>query len=74
MAALRTAKQVLRRDLKRRVAALTDEEKRRQSHVLSQKVRESRNSFSRNSLTLIRRSVKRFLVPGLQLCRLNYVD
>lgn len=41
MAALRSAKQVLRRELKRRVAALTDEERRRQSHVLSLKVRES---------------------------------
>lgn len=41
MAALRTAKQVLRRELKLRVAALTDEEKLRQSHVLSQKVRQS---------------------------------
>ena len=38
MAALRTAKQVLRKELKRRVAALTEEEKRRQSRVLSQKV------------------------------------
>lgn len=41
MAALRTAKQVLRRELKLRVAALTDEEKLRQSHVLSHKVRQS---------------------------------
>lgn len=39
MAALRTAKQVLRRELKHRVAALTEEEKQRQSHVLSQKVK-----------------------------------
>ncbi|TNM90421.1 hypothetical protein fugu_002710 [Takifugu bimaculatus] len=38
MAALRTAKQVLRRELKLRVAALTDEEKLRQSHVLSHKL------------------------------------
>lgn len=72
MAALRTAKQVLRRDLKRRVAALTDEEKRRQSHVLSQKVRESQTC--RSSLTLIRRSVERCLVLGLQLYRLNDID
>lgn len=43
MAALRTAKQVLRRELKLRVAALTDEERLRQSHLLSQEVRDSFN-------------------------------
>ncbi|XP_034437596.1 5-formyltetrahydrofolate cyclo-ligase [Hippoglossus hippoglossus] len=38
MAALRAAKQALRKAIKRRVAALSDEEKRRQSLVVSQKL------------------------------------
>lgn len=38
MAALRAAKQALRREVKRRVAALSAEEKRRQSLVVSQKL------------------------------------
>ncbi|KAM7406662.1 hypothetical protein PAMP_001028 [Pampus punctatissimus] len=38
MAALRTAKQVLRKEIKRRVASLSDEEKRRQSLVVSKKL------------------------------------
>ncbi|AWP02114.1 putative 5-formyltetrahydrofolate cyclo-ligase isoform 3 [Scophthalmus maximus] len=38
MAALRAAKQALRKEMKRRVAALSDEEKRRQSRVVSQKL------------------------------------
>ncbi|XP_071344227.1 5-formyltetrahydrofolate cyclo-ligase [Trachinotus anak] len=38
MAALRAAKQTLRKEIKRRVAALSDEEKQRQSLVLSQKL------------------------------------
>lgn len=39
MAALRAAKQALRKEVKRRVATVTDDEKRRQSLVVSQKVR-----------------------------------
>lgn len=39
MAALCAAKQALRKEMKRRVAALTDEERQRQSLVVSQKVR-----------------------------------
>lgn len=38
MAALRAAKQALRKEIKRRVAALSDEEKHRQSMVLSQQL------------------------------------
>ncbi|KAG8001664.1 5-formyltetrahydrofolate cyclo-ligase [Nibea albiflora] len=38
MAALRAAKQALRKEIKRRVAAVTEEEKLRQSLVLSQKL------------------------------------
>ncbi|XP_062405493.1 5,10-methenyltetrahydrofolate synthetase (5-formyltetrahydrofolate cyclo-ligase) [Sardina pilchardus] len=38
MAALRAAKQALRKEIKRRVAALTDQEKVRQSRVVSQKL------------------------------------
>ncbi|XP_010787017.1 5-formyltetrahydrofolate cyclo-ligase [Notothenia coriiceps] len=38
MAALRAAKQALRKEIKRRVAALSDEEKRRQSSVLSKQL------------------------------------
>ncbi|KAM7423478.1 hypothetical protein PAMA_000026 [Pampus argenteus] len=38
MAALRSAKQVLRTEIKRRVATLSDDEKRRQSLVVSQKL------------------------------------
>ncbi|XP_029904479.1 5-formyltetrahydrofolate cyclo-ligase [Myripristis murdjan] len=38
MAALRAAKQALRKEIKRRVAALSDQEKLRQSHVVSQKL------------------------------------
>ncbi|XP_038549561.1 5,10-methenyltetrahydrofolate synthetase (5-formyltetrahydrofolate cyclo-ligase) isoform X1 [Micropterus salmoides] len=38
MAALRTAKTALRKEIKRRVAALSDEEKQRQSLVISQKL------------------------------------
>ncbi|XP_042338090.1 5-formyltetrahydrofolate cyclo-ligase-like [Plectropomus leopardus] len=38
MAALRAAKQALRREIKRRVAALSDEEKQRQSLALSQQL------------------------------------
>lgn len=38
MAALRAAKQALRKDVKRRVATVTDDEKRRQSLVVSQKL------------------------------------
>lgn len=38
MAALRAAKQALRRDIKRRVAAVSDEEKQRQSLVLSRQL------------------------------------
>lgn len=38
MAALRAAKQALRKEVKRRVATVTDDEKRRQSLVVSQKV------------------------------------
>ena len=38
MAALRAAKQALRKEIKRRVAELTVNEKQRQSQVISQKV------------------------------------
>lgn len=38
MAALRAAKQALRKEIKKRVAALSDEEKLRQSQVVSEKV------------------------------------
>ncbi|XP_068427835.1 5-formyltetrahydrofolate cyclo-ligase [Clinocottus analis] len=38
MAALRAAKQALRKEIKRRVAALSDDEKHRQSHELSRKL------------------------------------
>lgn len=38
MAALRAAKQALRREIKGRVAAVSDQEKLRQSRVVSQKV------------------------------------
>ncbi|XP_070686783.1 5-formyltetrahydrofolate cyclo-ligase [Pempheris klunzingeri] len=38
MAALRAAKQALRREIKRRVAALSDEEKQRQSLIVSQQL------------------------------------
>ncbi|XP_012672699.1 5,10-methenyltetrahydrofolate synthetase (5-formyltetrahydrofolate cyclo-ligase) [Clupea harengus] len=38
MAALRAAKQALRKEIKRRVAALSDQEKTRQSSVVSQKL------------------------------------
>ncbi|CAL8246602.1 unnamed protein product [Lota lota] len=38
MAALRAAKQALRRDVKQRVAALSEQEKQRQSKVVSQKL------------------------------------
>ncbi|KAM3876863.1 5-formyltetrahydrofolate cyclo-ligase [Diretmus argenteus] len=38
MAALRAAKQALRKEIKRRVAALSDQEKLRQSHVISHKL------------------------------------
>ncbi|XP_076585933.1 5-formyltetrahydrofolate cyclo-ligase isoform X1 [Chaetodon auriga] len=38
MAAVRAAKQALRKEIKRRVAAVSDEEKRRQSVVVSQKL------------------------------------
>uniref|UniRef100_A0A4W5PLG8 5-formyltetrahydrofolate cyclo-ligase n=1 Tax=Hucho hucho TaxID=62062 RepID=A0A4W5PLG8_9TELE len=38
MAALRAAKQAMRREIKKRVAALDDQEKLRQSRVISQKV------------------------------------
>ncbi|XP_063333556.1 5,10-methenyltetrahydrofolate synthetase (5-formyltetrahydrofolate cyclo-ligase) isoform X2 [Pelmatolapia mariae] len=38
MAALRAAKQALRKEVKRRVATVTDDEKRRQSLVVSQKL------------------------------------
>ncbi|XP_028986148.2 5,10-methenyltetrahydrofolate synthetase (5-formyltetrahydrofolate cyclo-ligase) isoform X1 [Betta splendens] len=38
MAALRTAKQELRKEIKRRIAALSEEEKRQQSVVVSQKL------------------------------------
>ncbi len=41
MATLRAAKQALRKDIKRRVAALSDKEKQRQSVVVAQQVRES---------------------------------
>lgn len=41
MAALRAAKQALRKEIKRRVAALSDGEKQRQALVVSQKVSES---------------------------------
>lgn len=41
MAALRAAKQALRKEIKRRVAAVTDQEKHRQSLVVSHKVRDS---------------------------------
>lgn len=37
-AALRAAKQTLRKEIKQRVAALSDEEKTRQSMVVSRKV------------------------------------
>lgn len=39
MAALRAAKQALRKEIKRRIAALSDSEKQRQSLVVSHKVR-----------------------------------
>lgn len=39
MAALRAAKQALRKEIKRRIAALSDCEKQRQSLVVSRKVR-----------------------------------
>lgn len=39
MAALRAAKQALRKEIKRRVAVLSDSEKQRQSLVVSHKVR-----------------------------------
>lgn len=38
MAALRAAKQALRKEIKKRVAALADNEKLRQSHIVSQKL------------------------------------
>eukprot|EP00063_Salmo_salar_P008179 XP_013983014.1 PREDICTED: 5-formyltetrahydrofolate cyclo-ligase-like [Salmo salar] len=38
MAALRAAKQAMRREIKKRVAALDDQEKLRQSRVISQKL------------------------------------
>ncbi|KAG7327387.1 hypothetical protein KOW79_008993 [Hemibagrus wyckioides] len=38
MAALRAAKQALRKDIKKRVAALSDEEKLRQAQIVSQKL------------------------------------
>ncbi|XP_027017982.2 5,10-methenyltetrahydrofolate synthetase (5-formyltetrahydrofolate cyclo-ligase) [Tachysurus fulvidraco] len=38
MAALRAAKQALRREIKKRLAALSDEDKRRQSQIVSQKL------------------------------------
>ncbi|XP_041799555.1 5,10-methenyltetrahydrofolate synthetase (5-formyltetrahydrofolate cyclo-ligase) [Chelmon rostratus] len=38
MAAVHTAKQALRKEIRRRIAALSDEEKRRQSAALSQKL------------------------------------
>lgn len=41
MAALRAAKQALRKEIKKRVAALSDEEKLRQSQIISQKVNAS---------------------------------
>ncbi|TSK53833.1 5-formyltetrahydrofolate cyclo-ligase [Bagarius yarrelli] len=38
MAALRAAKQALRKEIKKRVAALSNDEKLRQSHIVSQKL------------------------------------
>lgn len=46
MAALRAAKQALRKEIKRRVAALSDQEKTRQSSVVSQKVKTEENHSS----------------------------
>ncbi|MCJ8737550.1 hypothetical protein PDJAM_G00025250 [Pangasius djambal] len=43
MAALRAAKQALRKEIKKRLAALSDEEKLRQSHIVSQKLFEHPN-------------------------------
>ncbi|GAA6084487.1 5,10-methenyltetrahydrofolate synthetase (5-formyltetrahydrofolate cyclo-ligase), partial [Tachysurus ichikawai] len=37
MAALRAAKQALRKEIKKRLVALSDEDKRRQSQIVSQK-------------------------------------
>lgn len=44
MAALRAAKQALRKEIKKRVAAMADEEKVRQSGVVSQKVKNTGES------------------------------
>lgn len=46
MAAMRAAKQALRREIKRRVSALSVEEKRRQSVLVSQKVRDEHRAVS----------------------------
>lgn len=50
MATLRAAKQALRREIKGRVAALSDAEKRRQSQVVSEKVRKRKSRRKRRAL------------------------
>jgi len=51
MAALRAAKQALRREIKSRVAAVSDQEKLRQSQVVSQKVNVIDASAERHELS-----------------------
>lgn len=51
MAALRAAKQALRREIKGRVAAVSDQEKLRQSRVVSQKVNVPDTSAVRNEFS-----------------------
>jgi len=51
MAALRAAKQALRREIKSRVAAVSDQEKLRQSRVVSQKVNVIDASAERHELS-----------------------
>lgn len=52
MAALRAAKQALRKEIKGRVAAVSDQEKLRQSRVVSLKVNVTDISAERNELSL----------------------
>lgn len=51
MAALRAAKQALRREIKSRVAGVSDQEKLRQSRVVSQKVNVIYVSAERHELS-----------------------
>jgi len=64
MAALRAAKQALRRDVKRRVAALSEQEKQRQSAVVSQQVSLGAASLYKATVTASRTQTHTLLEQG----------